>query len=221
MYYNVKGPFMKITINKLAKIYNSKKVFSSISWQPEPGKCNLVTGPNGSGKSTLLRLICGLEKPSAGSIKITFNNDELSVSEIRKVTGLVTPDLALYRHLTARENMLFFAKLGGSFPTEKELCEILVKVGLAGSIDYPLAVFSTGMKQRLKLAYAIFHEPALLLLDEPNTNLDDEGKIVVNSIISEYKSKSMVIIATNDQEEVRQYGENILFLDKCSKCNSN
>ncbi len=207
---------MRIKINNLTKKYNRQEVFSDVSWQPEMGKCNLVTGPNGSGKSTLLRLICGLERPTAGTIDLTKDTSELTAAGVKKITGLLTPDLALYRHLTALENLQFFAKLGGYFLTTAELKDKLAEVGLNSSADTPLAAFSTGMKQRLKLAYVILKRPALLLLDEPNTNLDSEGKQVVNKIISEYKAKSIVILATNDQEEVGQYGENILFLDHCN-----
>lgn len=203
---------IKISLEELAKRYSGQEVFSAISWQPEEGKFNLVTGPNGSGKSTLLRLICGLESPSGGLVKISQNGATLSRSEVRSICGLVTPDLTLYRHLSALENLQFFAKINGFHFSPAALKKILARVGLAQSANLNLAAFSTGMKQRLKLAYAIYKEPALLVLDEPASNLDQEGRDMLAGILEEYKHKSLVIMATNEQEEVRQYGENVLFL---------
>ena len=208
----VKEQLLAVSITGLAKNYNRQKVFSNVSWQPAAGKLNLITGPNGSGKSTLMRLISGLEKPTQGLVTITLGNSVQPPVRVRKFTGLLSPDLSYYKHLTALENLQFMAKISGLSLSRVELKKILAQVGLVNKKDIPLAAFSTGMKQRLKLACAIFKKPALLLLDEPGANLDNEGKKIVTTIINEFKTKSMVIMATNDREEVRMFGENILFL---------
>jgi heme exporter protein A len=203
---------MRLEIEGLSKSYSNKRVLTNISWQLEKGVIHVVTGPNGSGKSTLLRLLSGLEKPTSG--KIIFQNDDLIAApqDARQMIGLVSADINLYAHLTPPENLQLFALLRGLKRSEAELESLLQQVQLQNELERPVANFSSGMKQRLKLAYALLHQPSFLFLDEPTTNLDQEGKDLVTGIIQDQKARGVVLLATNEAGEVERFGQQILRL---------
>jgi heme exporter protein A len=103
--------------------------------------------------------------------------------------------------LTGEENLLFFVNVSGGHLTGKELNSLLERVGLEGRGSDPVAVYSSGMKQRLKYALALARKPAYLFLDEPTSNLDGAGREMVTDIIEEYRAQAVVVIATNEPEE--------------------
>ncbi len=203
---------MRIELKGLAKSYQRNNVFKNLSWQLEKGKSYVVTGPNGSGKSTLLRLLCGLEKPTAGTIACYMGEDIIDPSCMRSSMGLVSPDLQFYGQLSPLENLVFFSALRGLDKGNDFLQRLLAKVQLREEMNRPLATFSSGMKQRFRLAFALLHEPVFLFLDEPFTNLDRAGKDMVNLIIGDQVSKGIVLMATNEPSEVERFGQDILQL---------
>ncbi|HHI03588.1 MAG TPA: ATP-binding cassette domain-containing protein, partial [candidate division Zixibacteria bacterium] len=113
----------------------------------------------------------------------------------------VGPYLSLYGSLTARENLKFISKVSGTLSSDSDIGEMLEKVGLDGRGDDYVLEFSSGMQQRLKYAAALIKNPSILILDEPTSNLDDEGKKRVFNIINQYRPDSIIIIATNEKEE--------------------
>jgi heme exporter protein A len=157
-------------------------VLTGVSGEVAAGQVLLVTGRNGSGKSTLLRCLAGLLLPDAGTIDYREGGRTLGIAERRRAIGLVAPDLALYGELTAGENLAFFSRLRG--------CEaghgsaLLGRLGLPA--DRPAAALSSGMRQRLRWAWALLHRPRLLLLDEPFQNLDAAGLEVTRSLLAEH-----------------------------------
>jgi heme exporter protein A len=119
---------------------------------------------------------------------------------LRSMVGYVSPELNLYPELSARENLQFFADVT-SRPS-KPIQELLTQVGLGKRLDDPIGNYSSGMRQRVRLALAALHEPAILLLDEPGLALDEAGQEVVLSMIREQQQRGgIVILATNDQRE--------------------
>jgi len=120
---------------------------------------------------------------------------------VRQRSSLVGPYLNLYDQLTAEENLVFFATAAGTTVPGKRINQLLQLVGLEGRGTDLVRAYSSGMKQRLKYAVALLKEPAFLFLDEPSSNLDAAGKKMVAGVIEEYRSKSIVIIATNEKEE--------------------
>ncbi|MFH1374500.1 MAG: ATP-binding cassette domain-containing protein [bacterium] len=167
------------------------------------GQSLAVTGPNGSGKTTLLMTLLSLYRPSRGQVVFSQDGKRLDDSRRRAMTSLVAPYLNLYDQLSAEENLKFIATLTGHAVTGKQLDTLLARVGLQGRGCDPVGEYSSGMKQRLKYAVALLKEPAFMFLDEPSTNLDEEGRQLIRSIIEEYRSRSMIVIATNDPEESR------------------
>jgi heme exporter protein A len=187
--------------DNLGKQFGSRKVFAGLSLDLHAGQSLAITGRNGTGKSTLLMLLLGLYHPSRGTVSYTRDGAVLTDSEIRFRTSLVSPYLNLYDQLTGEENLIFLATLAGVNLTGKRLDELLGTVGLEGRGVDRVGTYSSGMKQRLKYAAALLKDPAYLFLDEPTSNLDADGKQAVQRIIAERRPHSVVVIATNEEEE--------------------
>ncbi len=203
---------MRLEIEDISKSYNKKRVFTNISWQLGKGAIHVVTGPNGSGKSTLLRLLSGLEKPTSGKILYLIGDLIAAPQDARQMIGLVSAEINLYAHLTPTENLKLFSLLRGFKRSQKQIETMLQQVQLQNEMERPVATFSSGMKQRLKLAYALLHQPYFLFLDEPTTNLDQEGKELVAGIIEDQAARGVVLLATNEAGEVQRFGQQILRL---------
>jgi heme exporter protein A len=201
-----------VECRNLTKFFGYRRVFEGVCVRAEQGETLVVTGRNGSGKTTLLRLISGLAKPTSGEVVISVNGQPLDSDEVYHHLGFVTPDLSLYTELTALENLAFFASLRGLRLSNDDLRERLVEVGLQERADDLLRDFSSGLKQRLKLAFGVLHRPTVLLLDEPTSNLDAAGVEIVERLIRDQKQRGVVILATNNAEELK-HGDQILRLN--------
>jgi heme exporter protein A len=191
-----------LSLESVARHFGRRVVFSGISAEGRGGQALVVAGPNGSGKSTLLKIIAGLLPPSAGRVDVTLNGQPLDAFSRRRHLGYVAPDLALYAELSGAENLLFFARLRGISLSRADLVSLLERVGLKGRGRDYAGSYSSGMRQRLKYAFALLHRPPLLLLDEPTANLDTQGTAVVENVVEEQKERGLVVIATNEAREV-------------------
>lgn len=186
-------------------------MFEEINAEIKAGSVLAITGRNGSGKSTLLRLIAGLARATSGEVVVETKGEALSGAARRAAIGLVSPDLCLYDELTALENLAFFAKSRGLRQSDKELRKLIGRVELTSRENEPLAAYSSGMKQRMKYAFALLHKPPILLLDEPTANLDERGIELVDGIIREHKKEGVLVLATNDKKEA-EYGDQVINL---------
>lgn len=192
----------RIEVKGLSKAYGFRKLFTNLSFEIPDHSVFAVLGHNGSGKTTMLRIICGLIPATAGQVNIIRNGKALTRDECRAVLGLVAPELDLYGELTALENLEFFSRVRG-LPYEPKKCrELLTSLGLKGRGHDPVSTFSSGMKQRMKYACALLHDPHVLVLDEPTSNLDEEGLSLVDGIIRAQRQKGIVVMATNEPREV-------------------
>ncbi len=203
----------KLSVTNLTKRFGFRKVFTDISFELETGQALAVVGPNGSGKTTLLLTLLGGFQPNKGTVMFKEDEHVMTAETIRDHTALVAPYLNFYDNLTAEENLIFFSAVSGGCVTGKELTGLLEQVGLAGRGDDPVGSYSSGMKQRLKFAAAILKQPQFLFLDEPTSNLDDDGKKMVFDLINDIKSKSILVLATNEKEE-QQLAEQVCRLDR-------
>ncbi|RKX22707.1 MAG: ABC transporter ATP-binding protein [Candidatus Zixiibacteriota bacterium] len=191
----------ELEVKNVSKWFGTRKIFENINLDLKSGQSIAVAGPNGSGKTTLLRIIIGLTVPTAGEVVFSQENKKLDFDSYRSSLSLVGPYLSLYGSLTARENLKFISKVSGTLSSDSDIGEMLEKVGLDGRGDDYVLEFSSGMQQRLKYAAALIKNPSILILDEPTSNLDDEGKKRVFNIINQYRPDSIIIIATNEKEE--------------------
>jgi heme exporter protein A len=200
-----------LTVENLAVRYGSRPIFAAVSLHLRPCEVLVVAGANGSGKSTFLRILAGLQQPDFGAVYYTNGGTRRAATQAQPWIGLVAPELALYRELTARENLRFFAAMHGLDTNANTIDAMLDRVGLTERGDDRLAAYSSGMTQRLRYAFALLHQPAILLLDEPTVTLDERGAALVAELIAEQRRHGIVVIATNDPRE-RRYGNLILEL---------
>ena len=163
--------------------------------------CVAVLGANGAGKSTLLRIVAGLLKPTRGSLELRIEGRAIPPAERRQVVGYASPELAFYDELTVGENLLFAAEARGLDDRPGRMRKALERVELIAREHDRVAALSSGMKQRLRLAFAVLSEPPLLLLDEPGSHLDAAGRAVTASIVVAHRETGLVLLATNDPQE--------------------
>jgi heme exporter protein A len=181
----------------LAKSFSGPPLFAGLSFRAESG-LTAITGPNGSGKTTLLKILAGLTRPTRGGVRVLRGDREATGEERRLAVGWAGPDLELYGDFTARENLAFFRRLAGMPIGESELSSRLERVGLSESERRRVGEFSTGMRQRLRIAFALLADPGILLLDEPFAGLDADGRRRVAALIAEKVSTGPVVLASND-----------------------
>jgi heme exporter protein A len=204
---------VRVELQKVGKRYGRLRVFRDMGAEVRSGQVLVLAGRNGSGKSTLLRIVAGLTRPTYGQVLFYQGDRVLAPEERRRLIGLVAVDVAVYGELTAWENLSFFARVRGLRLTPGEGERLLGEVGLAGRGDDLVQTYSSGMRQRLKYACALLHQPPFLLLDEPGSNLDEAGRAIVEGIIARQRERGLVVLATNEPREVA-YGDIVLRLEE-------
>ena len=189
-----------IEARDLSKAFAGPAIFARLCFRADSGLV-AVTGRNGSGKTTLLKILASLARPSAGSVSVRRGEQELSGDERRRAVGWSGPDLAFYEDFSAVENLAFLSRAGGRPAAGKDLTRRLEAVGLSGSANRTVGAFSTGMKQRLRIAFALLFDPPLLLLDEPMSNLDSEGREIVEAVVEKQRRGGIVFVASNEPRD--------------------
>lgn len=192
-----------LTANDISKSFESKKfLFENINFNLINGNSIAITGKNGSGKSTLVKIIAGFITPTAGKINFEISGNHISMENFNQHFGFVAPYLTLYEEFTAIEQIKLFADLKGIKFNEVKANELLETFQLTNNQNKFIKKYSSGMKQRLKFILALYHNPQLLFLDEPFSNLDEMGiNIVVEKIKKHLADGGAIVIATNDERE--------------------
>ena len=188
---------MQIILTNVGKRYNREWIFRHISQSFSAGKKYAITGPNGSGKSTLLQVIAGSLTFTEGDIGCMLNNQPVNENLYQHIS-IAAPYLELIEEMTADAFLTFHSSFK---PLTANNSEILQTVHLENAANKQIRYFSSGMKQRLKLAQAFFSSVPVLLLDEPTTNLDIEGIALYRLLIEKYTDGKLVIISSNDRQE--------------------
>ena len=205
--------FTEVTVSGVARHYGRRKALSQISFSCHAGEIVGLLGPNGAGKSTLLAILATLLAPSAGQVTYGGTTAAAAGAMLRARIGLLGHDLFLYPELTARENLLFFARLHGVANPVARVGECLALAKLSERAHDQVLGFSRGMRQRLALERALVHAPRLLLLDEPFTGLDQASAA---SLVARLKGLQaagcMILLATHDLEVAEEVLSRPLFL---------
>lgn len=190
----------RLEAHSVSKSYGHQNLFKGISMQLDAPDSLAILGSNGSGKSTLLQLLAGYVSPDGGSINYLKNQHTLQAEKHFSCLSIAAPYIEIPESLTALELLNFHFSLR---PAVREFSaeEMLQWIGLTASTGKQIRYFSSGMKQRLKLALAIFSDTPLLFLDEPCTNLDLQGIQIYKSLIREFASERIVVVASNMPEE--------------------
>jgi ABC-type multidrug transport system ATPase subunit len=191
---------MKITLSDAGKRFNREWIFRHVNYSFESGVHYAITGPNGSGKSTLLQVIAGMIDISEGNVQYSMPNAQYSNDSHYNYLSFCGPYFDLIEEMTLTEFLGFHFKFKNLFPgfTVEKIIETLA---LQNAAQKQIRYFSSGMKQRVKLAQAIFADVPVVLLDEPCTNLDIAGIQLYNQLINDYCKRRMVIVSSNDQHE--------------------
>lgn len=196
---------VKLVLTELGQAFGGRWIFRGLSREITGGRLTAVTGPNGSGKSTLLKLCARLILPTEGTLQaLDEEGRELKQAGYRARLAMVTPELRFYPRLTARENLSFLLGLRGKVLTRESYLELLARVELSEEKirETPAGAFSTGMRQRLKLAVLLASEADIWLLDEPGANLDASGRALVRQEAKLAAGQGKIVLwATNDERE--------------------
>jgi heme exporter protein A len=180
-----------LRLDGLVRRYGEREALSDVSLSLAAGQTLVVFGPNGAGKTTLLRVLSTLLRPHAGNVRVLGKSLPGEAWAVRGRVGLLGHEPLLYRELTARENLLFHARLHGI--GEERVEEMLRAVKMSDRAQEPLRTLSRGMVQRVAIARAVLHDPELLLLDEPRANLDPAASELVEPLIGAASRRTRVI----------------------------
>lgn len=192
----------KLSGDNVTKAFGRRLIFNNISFTYESNGVYGIAGFNGSGKSTLVKVILGILSPSKGKIKHLLNNKEIPSEKLHDHVGFAAPYLVLYDEFTASENLLNFAKIRGIGLNVEKTDYLLNEFLLFDRRNDYVKGYSSGMKQRLKYVFALMHSPDLLILDEPTSNLDNPGKEIAYKIIEAESATSIVILASNEENDL-------------------
>jgi ABC-type multidrug transport system ATPase subunit len=201
---------LNITLHNTGKRFNREWIFRQLNYNFLQGQSYAITGFNGSGKSTLLQIIAGATMHSEGVINYTQKpKGEIITQETAyQQIAIAAPYLELIEEMTANEFLTFHAAFKS---LTKPFNDILTAVGLEKSAEKQIRYYSSGMKQRLKLAQAFFSNTSVLLLDEPTTNLDEDGLAIYKKLWLENTSNRLIIVSSNDKKEYENCND-VIFL---------
>ncbi|EDM36359.1 ABC transporter, ATP-binding protein [Pedobacter sp. BAL39] len=191
---------MNIRLDKAGRRFNQEWIFRNVSYEFNPSGRYAILGPNGSGKSTLLSVILGSLSPSEGGLHYEYKGRSVPVEQIYQYLSFAAPYLDLLEEFTLQETIRFHFQFKDRYRKMTEAA-VLDLLGLSKSQDKALKYFSSGMKQRTKLALAFCSDTPLLLLDEPTSNLDQQGVAWYLDLIGRFTEEKMVIIGSNQEIE--------------------
>jgi ABC-2 type transport system ATP-binding protein len=203
---------MTISLNETGKRFNYDWIFRRVTLTFSEGQRYAILGPNGSGKSTLLQVISGHLHHNEGSVNYSLAEQELENDAFFRYCAIAAPYLELVEEFTLAEIIQFHIQFKPLLPGLSPQ-SVATQVGLEKAMHKQLRYFSSGMKQRIKLALAIFSDVPVLLLDEPCTNLDTAGVSLYRQLIDEYGGKRLLIVSSNDAQEYDMCPHRINILD--------
>lgn len=202
---------MELVIDRLTKQYKNKIAVDRVSLTLSRGVYGLL-GANGAGKTTLMRMICGVLKPTGGTV--TFQGRSASSEEYRDMLGYLPQDFGYYPDFTGMDFLMYMALLKGMNKTtaRKRCRELLELTALSGMEKKKIKTYSGGMKQRLGIAQALLNRPKLLVLDEPTAGLDPKERVRFRNIIAELGKENIVLLSTHIVSDVEEIADRILMM---------
>jgi heme exporter protein A len=204
-----------IEIRGLSKAFGHQVALRRVDLAVAKGEFLTLFGPNGAGKTTLIRIVASLTRPTAGSVWVRGEELGKAATSLRRHIGLISHNPLLYGDLTPDENLRFFSRMYDLPDAADRIDDVLEQVGLLGRRRDPVRTFSRGMVQRLAIARAILHDPAIMLLDEPYTGLDLQAADMLRSVLTELASSNRtVILTTHNLEQGLEMCDRATILDK-------
>ncbi|MBO4591635.1 MAG: ABC transporter ATP-binding protein [Eubacterium sp.] len=202
---------MELVLDRVSKQYSNKIAVDRLSLKLHPGVIGLL-GANGAGKTTLMRMICGVLRPTSGTV--TFDGLDASDEMYRDVLGYLPQDFGYYPGFTGKDFLMYIAALKGieKSAAKRRIKELLEIVNLESVANKKIKTYSGGMKQRLGIAQAVLNNPKILLLDEPTAGLDPKERVRFRNLIAELAKDSIVILSTHIVSDVEHIADRILMM---------
>jgi heme exporter protein A len=204
-----------IEVKQLVKTFGRRVVLRSLDLTVNAGDFVTLMGANGAGKTTLMHIVANLSKPTAGQVLINGHRLADAGSHLRRYIGLVSHKTLLYDDLTAWQNLRFYATMYDVPEASARIETVLQQVGLWGRRHDPVRTYSRGMQQRLAIARAILHNPPILLLDEPDTGLDQHASDMLGELLKAVGvSQRTILMTTHHLERGLSLGNRVVILAK-------
>lgn len=202
---------MELAIDRLTKQYQNRIAVDRISLRLNTGIYGLL-GANGAGKTTLMRMICGILKPTSGTI--TFDGIDVSEESYRAILGYLPQDFGYYPEFTGEDFLLYMAALKGMRKPQakRKAVELLELVSLRDVAKKKIKTYSGGMKQRLGIAQALLNQPKVLVLDEPTAGLDPKERVRFRDLIKGLGKDSIVLLSTHIVSDIEHIADDILMM---------
>ena len=213
------SPVPAIEVEGLKKTYGHHPALKNVAFRADAGESIVIFGPNGAGKTTLIKIIATIIRPTAGKVRVNGLDPEMEAEEIRRRIGVITHQTFLYGNLTAYENLVFYSRLYDVPEAETRIREMAEVVGLATRLEDRVATFSRGMQQRLSIARALLHRPTILLLDEPETGLDQQAITILREAMKlEAGVRRTILMTTHNMERGLEMSDRLLILARGTIC---
>jgi len=205
------GIYMELCIDRLTKQYENKIAVDRVSLQLTNGVYGLL-GANGAGKTTFMRMLCGILKPTSGTV--TFDGMDVSSEEYRAELGYLPQDFGYYPDFNGMDFLLYMASLKGLTKTEakRKSKKLLELVSLSDVAKKKIATYSGGMKQRLGIAQALLNDPKIIILDEPTAGLDPKERVRFRNLIKELGTESIVLLSTHIVSDIEHIADTVLMM---------
>jgi len=206
---------MSVIVQDLVKIYGNQRAVDHVTFEVSSGEIVGFIGPNGAGKSTVMKIICGYISATSGVVSVNGFDVKRQSLEVRRNIGYLPEHNPLYPDMFVKEYLTFVAgmyQLGSA--TKRRISEIVEATGLGNEQHKKIGVLSKGYRQRVGLAQALIHDPAVLILDEPTTGLDPNQIIEIRTLISELGKSKTVLLSTHIMQEVEAICQRALIINK-------
>ncbi len=207
---------MHITLNKISRKFNYEWIFRDVDYDFEQGNAYAILGSNGSGKSTILQIISGHLHPSSGTLTYIHNVKEIAIEDFFRHVTFSGPYLELIEEFTLEEMLTFHSRFR-KFRNNLNVLGVLEATGLTRNRNKPIKYFSSGMKQRVRLALALLTESEVVLLDEPAANLDRKAIEWYRSLIDANKNDRIIIVCSNSQSDEHDFCTQSIVIDDYKK----
>ena len=201
-----------IEIRQLSKSFNHRPALRGIDLEVQKGEAVVIFGPNGAGKTTLLKILATVMKPTTGDVTIDGFDLRQNPDGIRRRIGVVSHHSFLYGSLTARENLEFYARLQDTPDPTQRAEEVAAMVNMKARLDDRVGTFSRGMQQRIAIARALLHKPSVLLMDEPETGLDQHTIAMLWSLMAE--GEYTIVLTTHSLERGLELADRVVILNR-------
>ncbi len=204
-----------VKVEGVTKSFSNKLALRGIDLEVKRGESVVLFGPNGAGKTTLIKVLATIMNPSSGRVLIDGLSLKNNAEEMRRRIGVVTHETFLYNNLTAYENLEFYSRMYDVPKRKERIQEVAAMVGMTSRLHDRVGTLSRGMQQRISIARSLLHRPTIMLLDEPETGLDQETiSMLWKALATEGERKRTVILTTHNLERGLELGERLLILDK-------